>query len=269
MTKHYTLLFILILNVLSFSCEDEEKNTPEEFNPVLISNATSKGSKYSLRLYAKDTLYEGYNKLLFELKEAKSDTKINQANLKLTPLMHMVSKTHGAPTENPDNLVAESGFFEGAVIFIMPSNPDEYWTIEVAVDVNGEKDTILLPIPVVKNPSEPKKINITSAIDGTVYFVSLIEPSDPEVGVNDLEFSVHYKENMMSFPAAEDLTVEIEPEMPSMDHGSPNNVHPGHIINGHYEGKVNFTMTGWWRVHLTIKKNNEIVTDEAYFDITF
>lgn len=269
MTKQYTLLFIIVSNVLFFSCDNEETNTLEKFDPVLISNEFSKGGDYSLNLYAKDTLYEGYNKLFLELKEEKTGTKINQAKLKLSPLMHMVSKTHGAPTENPDEHVAESGFFEGAIVFIMPSNPEEYWTVEVAIDVKGKNDTILLSIPVVKNPKEPKKINIISAIDETKYFVSLIEPSNPKVGVNDLEFSVHYKQNMMSFPAAEDLIIEIEPEMPSMDHGSPNNVHPEHLLNGHYGGKVNFTMTGWWRVHITIKKNNKIVTDEAYFDITF
>jgi hypothetical protein len=73
---------------------------------------------------------------------------------------------------------------------------------------------------------------------------------------------------MMSFPPAEDLTIEIEPEMPSMDHGSPNNVHPVHFADGHYVGKVNFTMTGWWRIHMVIKKDGELLTDEAYMDIT-
>jgi hypothetical protein len=269
MTKYYTFLFILLSGVLLLSCNKEETNTSEKFNPVFISSAISSKGDYSLDLYAKDTLYEGYNKLYLELKEAKTTTKINQASLKLSPLMHMVSKTHGAPIENPDELVEESGYFEGAIVFIMPSNPDENWTVEVAVAVNGDYDTVLLPIPVVKNLQEPKKVNIISSIDETVYFVSLIEPSSPAVGVNDLELSVHYKQNMMSFPPVEDLTIEIEPEMPSMDHGSPNNVHPIHIHKGHYEGKVNFTMTGWWRIHLTIKKGDNIVTDEAYFDVTF
>ncbi|MCK4750942.1 MAG: FixH family protein, partial [Bacteroidales bacterium] len=77
-----------------------------------------------------------------------------------------------------------------------------------------------------------------------------------------------YKESMMSFPPAEDLIVEIEPEMPSMDHGSPNNEHPVHLADGHYRGKINFTMTGWWRVHITLKKGDEVVTDEAFLDIT-
>jgi hypothetical protein len=57
--------------------------------------------------------------------------------------------------------------------------------------------------------------------------------------------------------------------MPSMGHGSPNNVNPVHTSNGHYLGKVNFTMSGFWRVHLTIKKNGVLLSNDQYFDITF
>ncbi|MCK4749963.1 MAG: FixH family protein, partial [Bacteroidales bacterium] len=58
-------------------------------------------------------------------------------------------------------------------------------------------------------------------------------------------------------------------EMPSMDHGSPNNENPVHTENGHYVGKLNFTMTGWWRVHITLKKGDDVICDDKYMDITF
>lgn len=74
---------------------------------------------------------------------------------------------------------------------------------------------------------------------------------------------------MMSFPAITDYEVEINPEMPSMGHGSPNNVNPVHTAKGHYTGKVNFTMTGLWRVHIKLKKNGSVISESAYFDITF
>jgi hypothetical protein len=75
---------------------------------------------------------------------------------------------------------------------------------------------------------------------------------------------------MMDWPYEPYLAVEIEPEMPSMNHGSPNNVNPTHIGDGHYKGVVNFTMTGWWRVNMKIKDGEgNILTDDVYFDITF
>ena len=75
---------------------------------------------------------------------------------------------------------------------------------------------------------------------------------------------------MMDWPAEPYLSVEIEPEMPAMNHGSPNNVNPSSIGDGHYLGVVNFTMTGWWRVNMTIKNGEgSIISDDSYFDITF
>jgi hypothetical protein len=65
------------------------------------------------------------------------------------------------------------------------------------------------------------------------------------------------------------MTVEITPEMPSMGHGSPNNVNPVHTGNGHYKGTVNFTMTGDWRIHLKLTRNGRLISDKAYFDILF
>lgn len=74
---------------------------------------------------------------------------------------------------------------------------------------------------------------------------------------------------MMEFTAEDGFTIEFEPEMPSMDHGSPNNTNPISIGNGHYKGKVNYTMTGDWRLHFKLKKNNEVIVDDAYVDVLF
>jgi hypothetical protein len=55
--------------------------------------------------------------------------------------------------------------------------------------------------------------------------------------------------------------------MPSMGHGSPNNINPLHIKNGHYKGKVNFTMTGDWRINLVLNKDGK--TSSTFFDLLF
>jgi hypothetical protein len=64
------------------------------------------------------------------------------------------------------------------------------------------------------------------------------------------------------------MQFEVEPWMVSMDHGSPNNVAPVHMQNGHYKGTVNFTMTGDWRVRLTMKDQDQ-VCGKPYFDLYF
>lgn len=73
----------------------------------------------------------------------------------------------------------------------------------------------------------------------------------------------------MEFPAADGLTIQFNPEMPSMSHGSPNNTDPVNIGNGYYRGKVNFTMSGDWRLHFKVSLHDELLLDDASLDITF
>ena len=104
--------------------------------------------------------------------------------------------------------------------------------------------------------------------DSLSYFITLVEPMHPEVGLNDIEITIHVKETMMAFPPVEDLIIEMVPTMPSMGHGSPNNENPVHTAYGHYLGKVNFTMTGDWRIDLTISDELNIIA-KTHFDFMF
>ncbi len=266
---YLTLVLSIILTL--FSACDNNDNPEPDFSPsVKIAEANSNNNNFKAEFFANDTLFEGYNKVFFKINNISDNNSISEAEIKLKPLMDMMTMVHSAPVENPQNLINDNGYFEGAIVLIMPSSEMMGWTLDVIVNAGGVTDTVHFEIPLVKNLEEKRKINVINQSDSTQkYFVSLLEPNEPKIGINDFNITVHYKENMMSFPAAEDLTIEIEPEMPSMDHGSPNNEHPVHQSNGHYNGKINFTMSGWWRVHIKIMKGTELVTDDAYLDITF
>jgi len=265
--KQLLILFALTLSLAA--CEKDEDPGPEKVNLQSIVKAGSQAGHFTVELLAKETLFQGYNKLYLDIRKNSGNSRVTQASVKLLPLMHMTMMTHAAPAENPKDIPNDDGYFEGAVVFIMPSNPDEGWTLEVALDAGGEKDTVSLAIPEVKGLEEAREFNVVSEATGRTYFVSLVEPSAPKVGLNEIEFTVHYRENMLSFPAAEDLSIAIEPEMPSMNHGSPNNVNPVHTGNGHYKGKVNFTMTGWWRVNIDLSQGGQAIGENLSFDITF
>jgi hypothetical protein len=43
---------------------------------------------------------------------------------------------------------------------------------------------------------------------------------------------------------------------------------PIHSINGHYKGKVNFTMSGLWQIQLKLAKNGVLLSDQIYFETT-
>ena len=267
--KTIPVLLIVLLGTLFTSCDNNDDPTTEETNPrKTIAANNSEDDYFQVELMADGPLYVGYNKLYLAVKETTSDEPVPMAAITFHPLMNMMDMSHAAPVEDPDEYPGDDGYFEGAVVFTMPDNADEKWTLAVAVEADGVKDTVNFDLSVA-SPEGARLVSVVSPLDGTSYFISLLEPSDPVVGINDIEFTVHEKENMMSFPPVGDVTLSIEPEMPSMGHGSPNNVDPVDQGNGHYLGKVNFTMTGWWRINLVVTEGSETISDELYFDVTF
>ena len=263
--------WILGVSLLLFiSCDKDDVTPSQQSDLMTVAESVTDNNLYKVSLLAADTLFHGYNNLFFSVEQLSNKQKLTSANITLYPEMDMVTMRHSAPTENPSELADVNDLFEAAVVFIMPDTDDMKWRLKVNVESGGVADSVWLTISKVKSLDEPKIINFISAADSTTkYFVSLVEPFDPKVGINDFEVAVHYKKTMMSFPADEDVTVAIDPQMPSMDHGSPNNVNPVHDQNGHYKGKVNFTMTGWWRVYLDLEKDGKKLTDGTYIDITF
>lgn len=84
----------------------------------------------------------------------------------------------------------------------------------------------------------------------------LDSPQTLHPGEHQFELMVSKIEDDGEEQPADDLTLEIEPWMPSMNHGSPNNEHPQHVEDGRYRGRVHFTMSGHWVVHVTIRRAN-------------
>ena len=107
-------------------------------------------------------------------------------------------------------------------------------------------------------------VNSLIAPDSTKYLVTMVKMDKPKVGMNGCEFLIHKRQSMMMFPPVTDLSLEMTPDMPSMGHGSPNNVNPTHVSNGHYKGTVNFTMTGEWRITLVLKKSGVTIGTPAF-----
>ncbi|MFA9388364.1 MAG: FixH family protein [Prolixibacteraceae bacterium] len=271
MRIYNTSWWILGVFLLVFiSCDKDNEEPSGELNFLSITESVTDNNLYKISLLSDDTLFHGYNHIYLSIVQLSDNQKVTDAKIVLYPEMDMITMRHSAPKEDPLEMADDNGLFDAAVVFIMPDTDDMKWRIKVNVESAGVADSVWLTIPKVKSLAEPKIINFISAADGTTkYFVSLVEPFDPKVGINDFEVAVHYKKTMMSFPADDDVSVMIDPQMPSMDHGSPNNVNPVLNENGHYKGKVNFTMTGWWRVYLDLEKSGEKLSNEAFIDITF
>ena len=94
-------------------------------------------------------------------------------------------------------------------------------------------------------------------IGDDTYFLSLVNPSDWKTGKNTIQAYVSKKSNPITTPyalATETFTIEIDPRMPDMgNHTSPDNTPLVKQKDGSYTGNINLTMTGLWRIHLTVR----------------
>lgn len=274
MKKQY--IFILsTLILLSFANCNKDNNEPEPEpvlpEQVLVGEEYAIGTGLKIAYYSNENPFVGYNKVYFTVKDSiTGETISSDLEITILPMMDMGTMQHSCPTE-AIVLNSETDQYESAIVYVMPSDPGS-WTLNTTLinNSNGNSGVAIFQFDVVQ-PDEAKMTSFVSNLDPTAsYFISLIQPENPKVGENDFEILINRRASMMSWPYEPYLTVEIEPEMPAMNHGSPNNVNPVHIGNGHYKGVANFTMTGWWRINMLIKDgegNN--LADDVYLDITF
>jgi hypothetical protein len=270
-----SVMALLAVALIGVSCKKEETTTNPTPTPdpwedyYKIGEVAASGTGLSVILYMDEEPFMGYNYVYAVVKDDVTDEEVTSATIVYEPLMDMGNMVHSSPVEQPQ-WDADKKAFKGAVVFIMPS-ANGTWTIDVDVTntATNTTGTATFPFTVIDKP-ETRLISFISQSDNKKVFVALLDPRNPEVGMNDYHLAVYTKANMMSFPPISDLQIEIDPEMPTMGHGSPNNVNPSALGYGHYMGEVNFTMTGYWKVNMVIKDNmGNIMSDQSYFDITF
>ena len=257
--KYFLIVSTAFLFLFS-SCKKE--NTQPEKAPVTKIKISEVVTTQNLKatLLSDDSVATGFRKLYVSITDA-SGNAVNNAAITVLPVMKMAMMTHSSPFEKPVyNSVSK--LYEFAVVFTMPSGTDS-WMIKA--NINGEDKTFDVPVPAAKT----KVTGTYVGTDGNKYVVALVPPKKWEVGLNDVEILVNKMADMMTFPAVNDLKIVMTPEMPSMGHGSPNNINPVSTGNGRYKGKVNYTMTGDWRLHFKIQNGNVVLIEDAYIDILF
>ncbi len=224
----------------------------------LVNLGATEVAGVRVELSGPESLTSGYTSFAVRLFDVASNEYLRDATVAITPIMKMEDISHSAPVESG---APNEDTYPHSVVFIMPGT----WQVNVAfTSAEGRKEgTAVFALEVEQSG---RYVALTGS-DDQRYFVSLISPLQAIVGKQNLEVTVHTRETMMSFPPITDLTIEIEPSMPAMGHGSPNNEQPVHMYKGHYMGKVNFIMTGDWRIDVCLKDGDEVVA-ETYFDLT-
>ena len=247
--------------------------------------STEIDGKYNVFAYTRNgSFHNGYNEIYFVATEKATGNYIKNFELtNITPIMHMVKmdKYHSTPTgpaaESFDNGIL--AVKRSWVSFLMNTSEAGSWTLSYDALVLGKEGKV-----------EKKDIVVNALPDGQAwlksfkvgddnYFLSLVNPSDWKTGTNTIKAYISKKSDPITTPyalATETFTVEIDPRMPDMgNHTSPDNTPLVKQQDGSYQGTINLTMTGLWRIHLTVKdaKGNVVAGGEEelsslYWDVT-
>ena len=225
--------------------------------------STVMDEKYNVFAYSRTgTLHTGYNDLYFVATKRSSGNYVKNFDItNVTPLMYMVKMdmSHSTPVAPSVDTFDESRLAvkHGWVSFLMNTSENGTWTVSYDVSVLGSKGGIAQQdIAVEALPDGQAWLKSFKAGDQT-YFLSLVNPTDWQTGTNTIQAYVSKKSDPITtaYPlATEVFTVEIDPRMPDMgNHTSPDNVALTLQADGSYRGTINLTMTGLWRIHLTVK----------------
>ncbi|MFD0796393.1 hypothetical protein ACFQZJ_02895 [Maribacter chungangensis] len=283
--KTIKLLFAIAFLAMVFtSCTDENddpititENPLEEFNLLTSIDANN----HIIEVYSEQNQYTiGYNELFYRIKDQGTASYVSNAEIKLTPVMHMVSMMHSCP-KSAIVKTEDASVYKGYSIFQMPGNADEYWEFNFEYTINGQTYEASERVAVDAPTDGKKRVSSFMGADDKRYIIAMM-PIEPEVKVNDFSAMVFTMKNMMQFPLVENYTILIDPRMPGMgNHSSPNNEHLNFdAATGMYTGKLSLTMTGYWKINLKLMSaadevlKGEDVTDEnegssLYFELEF
>lgn len=247
------LLFLVLAAAVSCNSSVDEAGLFTEPELYKLGEFTING--VTVAAYSETPPAVGYQEIFFEVH--KNEVLIERPEITFTPIMHMEHHSHASPHQSPPGeRDSDFGLFCGWAIFTMSSGMMGKWELAVTVhdpetaefDIEG-----IIDIEV----AESAMVRSFMAANGERYILTLIKPDEPRTGLNDLAVALHHRETMMQFPPVTGAAFDFEPWMPSMDHGSSNNVNPVHESEGFYHGKVNFNMTGDWELRFDINQSDE------------
>lgn len=261
-TTHVSpFLWLSLILFISTACSnvtssDEEDHEDSEL--YQLGEFTEGG--YTVTAYSNAPLTVGFHEIYLDVEE--NGIPADDIHLHFNTLMPMESHSHASPTGDPDqNRDHEQNLYKSWAIFTMAGD----WELEITVHTGehgGQDQNELIisgSIDIDVDAENSNRVQIFTENDDNRYILTWIEPQKPETGINDLVVSLHQSESAMEYPAVINADIEFEPWMPSMDHGSNNNVNPEHQGSGFYQGEVNFNMTGDWELRFEISRNGNTI----------
>lgn len=268
--KFLKYILPVIFSLVFISCSDDENDiTPINEVQDLIKVQEISNDKHTIEVYTQTgKLVQGYNDITIRIKDKITQAFIENAVFTWKPVMHMTSMAHSCPKSDLVKVADKKTVYNGFIVFQMAENEMEKWDLTFNYSLNS---TAYEAVGFIGVPASNKKtVTSVTGVDGVRYILALIEPQKPAVKINDITIGLYKMENMMSFPIVENYKINLDPRMPSMgNHSSPNNQDLVYnAISKKYDGKLSLTMTGYWKLNLMLRnQNNEILKGEAVTDV--
>ena len=247
-------------------CSAEEAlNTYNFLKTVkLIPELTTEiDGKYNVYVYTKTGgFHTGYNDIYFVSTKKETGNYIKDVTVTSnSPLMYMskMNMYHSTPVSEKSRIVNYDYLAVKRVwvSFLMETSDAGSWTYSYEVNVLGKTGGVEKKDIVVSALPEGQVWLKSFKVGDDTFFLSLVNPTDWKTGTNTIKAYVSKKSTPITTPyalATETFTVDIDPRMPDMgNHTSPNNTPLVKQEDGSYQGTINLTMTGLWRIHLKVK----------------
>lgn len=244
----------LILPIFFFHCGEEMVNY--DADPIYKKILTAERDTIKFEVYSLDDRFlNGYNEL--HIKVIINNAEVDSGHVKFTPVMHKITGgTYYLPRSERFTFETLSGMFSGYVIFFR----DSLSLCQLSFNYNDEISIDSVTITLGFRP-ENQLISWNNINLQKTFLLTLVKPVYTySAGSYIFELMFHSTNDSITYENIDNAEMFIKPWMPSMGHGSANNVHPALVSPARYRGTVNFNMPGEWYVYDSIKVNGNFIT---------
>ncbi len=248
-------LLIFLWGMSLWACSSSDITPNEVKRPI----TTLENDLYTVEFFITDSSWKtGYNPIEVHIKD-KSGQFIDLPEFKVVPSMQMQMMSHSSPVSTFEK--TDKGKFKGFIIFQMASNEMEFWTLE-ALGITKRIE--------VKESSK-RVVQSFMGTDDSRYVLAMAEPNKPKVGSQTISAYLYQMKDSHHFVPVNNCKILLDPRMPGMgNHSSPNNQDLLSKGQGLYQGLLNLTMTGYWKLNVVLlNEQGETVKDQIFFELEF
>jgi YtkA-like protein len=245
---------------------------PAQQQRTSVAKATA--GALSVELLTDSRLEVGLTPVYVKVTDA-AGAVVKDATVTVTPIMTMTTTTgmmqHGAPTL-PRAGLSDDEYYACDMVFSMPSSETGSWAARVTVARPGAAPVeALFDHLAVADTGRAKSFTSTDPVTSakTKYVASLNFAAPPVVGQNPVVVTLHRMQDMMTFAPVDDAAFTLDPQMPSMGHGSSGTVNPTLVSPGRYAGKLGFSMAGDWETTVAITGAGGVALGTLTFTTSF